>query len=110
MFSYGLLHMNTQELAEQQKRISQQLSTDTGCHLEDLHIIIAERDRWGERERERESKKSVPSERFVYDHYGHDHIQLEGCIMHYNLALEAIFIVTNNGVQARTRTSFNTKN
>ena len=57
-----ILHMNVPVLTDQ-------LCSDTGCHLEDLLGTVNDRDGWreSERERERESGKSVLSVRLDDD-------------------------------------------
>ena len=47
MFLYGPLHMGVTET------YLQQLCADTGCCLEDLLVVMDDRDRWRDRERER---------------------------------------------------------
>ena len=49
MFSYGLLHMDTPVLADQQKTYIYQLCADLGYHLENLPRAMAERNEWQER-------------------------------------------------------------
>ena len=64
MFSYGLLHMDTPVLANQQIYIHQ-LCVDTECNLEDLQGTINDRDGW----LERESVNSVLSVWLDDNHY-----------------------------------------
>ena len=45
-FRYGLLHMDTLMLSDQQNIY--QLCTDPGCHLEDLLRTMTNRDGWRE--------------------------------------------------------------
>ena len=47
-FPYGIPHMDTLVLADQQKPYIHLLCTDTGCHQEDLLRAKAIRDRWRE--------------------------------------------------------------
>ena len=63
---YGSLQMDEKALITQQE---QQLSADRGCALENMLRAMDDRDGWGERERERESGKSVLAARLKDDVY-----------------------------------------
>ena len=49
MFSYGLLHIDMPVLVNQQKNYIHQFCLNSGCHLDDIPRVMANKDGWQER-------------------------------------------------------------